>query len=79
MRRATLPMRAATSERLTSGRVAKSAGARAGSVRHWGAPQAGRMRQCVEAGGASVSISAQDLLNLARKKLLEISEPTRPE
>jgi hypothetical protein len=37
------------------------------------------MRQCVEAGGASVSISAQDLLNLTRKKLLEISEPTRPE
>jgi len=37
------------------------------------------MRQRVETGGASVSISAQDLLNLARKKLLEISEPSRPE
>jgi hypothetical protein len=31
--------------------------------------------QVVETGGASVSISAQDLLNLARQKLLEIGEP----
>jgi hypothetical protein len=31
--------------------------------------------QVVETGGASVSISAQDLLNLARQKLLEIAEP----
>ena len=37
--------------------------------------------QVVEAGGVSVSISAQDLLNLARQKLLEIGEPAslRPE
>jgi len=37
--------------------------------------------QVVETGGATVSISAQDLLNLARQKLLEISEPalSRPE
>jgi len=31
--------------------------------------------QVVETGGASVSISAQDLLNLARQRLLEIGEP----
>ena len=37
--------------------------------------------QVVEAGGASVSTSAQDLLNLAGQKLLEIGEPAslRPE
>jgi hypothetical protein len=37
--------------------------------------------QVLETGGASVSISAQDLLNLARQKLLEIGEPAslRPE
>ena len=29
----------------------------------------------MEAGGAIVSTSAQDLLNLASQKLLEISEP----
>jgi hypothetical protein len=35
----------------------------------------------VQTGGASVSLSAQDLLNLARQKLLAISEPAslRPE
>jgi hypothetical protein len=37
---------------------------------HVHAPQ-----QVVETGGASVSLSAQDLLNLARQKLLEIAEP----
>jgi hypothetical protein len=31
--------------------------------------------QVIEAGGASVTTSAQDLLNLAREKLLEIGEP----
>ena len=37
--------------------------------------------QVMGTGGASVSISAQDLLNLARQKLLEIGEPPslRPE
>ena len=37
--------------------------------------------QVVETGGASVSMSAQDLLNLASQKLLEIGEPAslRPE
>jgi hypothetical protein len=37
--------------------------------------------QVVESGGASVSISAQDLLNPARQKLLQIGEPAslRPE
>jgi hypothetical protein len=35
--------------------------------------------QVVETGGASVSITAQDLLNLARQKLLEISERGGPE
>jgi hypothetical protein len=38
---------------------------------HVHAPQ-----QVVEAGGAIVSVSAQDLLNLASQKLLEIGEPT---
>jgi hypothetical protein len=37
--------------------------------------------QVVETGGTSVSVSAQDLLNLARQKLLQIAEPAslRPE
>ena len=33
-------------------------------------------KQVVETGGASVSTSAQDLLNLASQKLLEIGEPS---
>ena len=37
--------------------------------------------QLVQTGGASISISAQDLLNLARQKIMAISEPAslRPE
>ena len=32
----------------------------------------------METGGASVSLSAQDLLNLASQKLLQIGEPALP-